>query len=880
MSFVANLLTPIHDADWIGAFGAKATHLAQLARWGYRTPKGFVIPDTLFQRHLRNCGVAEICREVIENLRDLELEQVRQKSHRIREAIRGTPLPSDLQSAISGLYQSTWQGKLLAVRSSAAEEDSDDASFAGQLDSVLGVDSLIRLDESVRLVWASLWSERSLLYGQRRGNLKGRMGVILQEQIDARYSGVVFTCDPFPSHGKAQIIIEYIQGLGNRLVSGEVTPSRAHICKRDFILTRFRQDDESADLSLSEETLVRLAKIGLDLEQRYGKPQDIEWSTDYQGDIVLLQTRSITKYESDQQQEVWSNANIAENFPAPISPFLYSIVSRSYTAYFRNLGLGFGISRKRISAMSKALQNIVGLHYGRLYYNLTNIHTVIHLAPFGRWLANGFNQFTGACEFPRICNIDSGTLERMIDIVRIVIKTTCQYLFIQRRVTNFERMVDRYAEKTRPLLLNQKELPKLALDLEAFLDIRLNRWNSAALADTAAMVSYGLLKHLLSRNIPETNDVLLHHHFLAGLSNLASAKSVEELWRLSRWVRNNERMQEIFLSSTAKEINQYQTAPEWYEFKEKFDRYLSDWGFRYSQELMLTSPTPQEDPLPVIQMLQNYVREEGLGPNEVVQNLEQIRQRKTKEMAEQLAPSIWFSWLPFTKEKQFQLVLKWTQGAIRLRERARMKQALLYTRLRHVMLCMGHQFVKNDLIKNQEDIFFLTVDEIQGLLVKAPSDSTEIWKKIIKERKAAQEKFDRVEPPDRFELPFGKEWRPEVSAKTVVENLQNDRLRGTGACGGIVTGSAAVLPDVTDADRICKGDILVTRQTDPGWATVFFLIKGLVIERGGMLSHGAIIAREYGIPAVVGVLNATQRIQSGDELRVDGDNGVVEFVRH
>jgi len=162
---------------------------------------------------------------------------------------------------------------------------------------------------------------------------------------------------------------------------------------------------------------------------------------------------------------------------------------------------------------------------------------------------------------------------------------------------------------------------------------------------------------------------------------------------------------------------------------------------------------------------------------------------------------------------------------------------------------------------------------IEGTLAHEAARATILQRRLEHERTAA------LEPPDSFVLEQGEAWQPGAAAPALADLNAGDSLRGSGACGGRVEGNAAVVLDVREADRVRAGDILVTRQTDPGWAAVFFLIKGLIIERGGMLSHGAIIAREYGIPAVVGVAQATQHIRSGDRLRVDGDKGVVEFCR-
>ncbi len=876
MTALDTLLTPL-DGDIPLEYGSKALNLARLKRLGYRIPPGMVVGDGAFQQHLQDAGLGDRSRRLAAQLASLGGGEIRQEGAAIRAQILNTPLRQALRDQLARAYQAVWLGKLLAVRSSAAGEDTHESSLAGQLDSLLGVASLERLEEAIRTVWASLWSERSLFYARHRGFGAMRMGVIVQELVDARHSGVLFTRDPVAVLQSEGAVIEYIAGLGDRLVAGEVNPRRARVRYRDLMVTRDDTGSTAPEPDLPDETLKELGRIGFELEQKFGAPQDVEWSVDGGNNLVLLQARPVTAAPSGRDRIVWSNANIAENFPGVISPFLYSIVSRGYTAYFRNLGLGFGISRWRIAAMSGALNSIVGLHAGRLYYNLSNIHTALYLAPGGTLLARWFNQFTGAREFPGVDKLAGGVVSRMIELARVAARTTWQYLGVGRRIARFERAVDSYAESTRPEQLKSRALADLAADLRGFLDIRLNRWNDAALADTAAMVCCGALKHVVSKMASSLDDATVHGNLLSGLSGLASARPISELWKLSREIRADAGLRNLFATANAAEIASQLASPEYDGFGRRFDRYLDVWGFRYSQELMLTNPTPQENPLPVVRLLQSYAREAGPGPDEISARQKIIRERLTGMTAARLTPAAWLRWLPLSRAGRFRQVLRAAQGSILLRERARMKQALLYTRLRHVVLRAGSELARQGFIERGEDVFFLAVDEVLALIEETLAP--DVARETIRRRRCEQDLFAGVEPPDSFVLDRGEEWRPGAAAPAVSEGKAGDSLRGSCACGGRVEGNAAVVLDVSEADCVRAGDILVTRQTDPGWATVFFLIKGLVIERGGMLSHGAIIAREYGIPAVVGVPEATQRIRTGDRLRVDGDKGVVEFCR-
>lgn len=877
------LLQPLDAADAVHEFGTKAVNLGRLLRDGLPVPGGVVIPDRQLQRHLERCGVARDVGLLLDSLDRLEPDELRAAAGRIREQVIRCELGTELRDELRRLHAGDWQDRTLAVRSSAVAEDTLKASFAGQLDTFLGIRSLPDLELAIRRTWASLWSDRALLYARGKGLRPRHMGVILQEQVDASISGVLFTRDPADPAGE-WMRAEYCRGLGEALVSGAITPGGLRIRRPDYELADGGAQAARLELGPAEvDGLRAVARMALALEQRLGIPQDVEWSLDRNGAPILLQARPISAVAQPagavSGHVHWSNANIAENFPDPVCPFLYSFVRPGYAAYFRNLALGFGLSRARVEAMGDALEDLVGLQGGRLYYNLTNIHAVLRLAPGGAWLVGAFNLFVGAEEVPQRPIPKLGRLGRLAEALRIPAKTGWQFLWVRQRLRRFEERVDRYAQATDPDGLASKTDDALRQDLSGFLDIRLRHWNDAALADTAAMVCYGLLKAFLARHVAAgAGEVTLHNDLLKGLPGLASAEPVIRLWELADRLRQDAPLAGRFSGRPVEATLEEWGEPCWKDFREAFSCYLNQWGFRSSGELMLTTPTPRENPLPVLRLLQAYLRESSANPAAVSRAQAADREARTAEVAARLTPSALVRrLLPLCDAGRFLVLLRATQGAIRLRERARMKQALLYTRLRHVALEIGERLARRGDIAERDDVFHLTVGEVDELLAHANGDYEAIAS-MIRDRRAGLEACREYTPPDQIVLAPGERWSPAGPGSWKVEGERGGVLRGSSACGGVATGQAAVVLDVSEADRLEAGQILVTRQTDPGWAAVFFLTRGLVIERGGMLSHGAIIAREYGIPAVVGVPDATRLIRDGDQLRVDGDHGTVHLV--
>jgi pyruvate,water dikinase len=851
---------PLSQAAWPDRHGAKAVNLARILNAGIRTAPGFVLGVDALNAHLHRLGLTQRVENLFAALEGETTGDYLAEAAHLRQRL----LQSELDPAlVAALEEGCEPGVDHAVRSSAPGEDGAEASFAGQFDSFLGCRTPESLARSVCAVWASLFGERAVQYARHRRSRPRGMAVLVQRQVEAVVSGVMFTRDPRNPAG-SRLLVEYCAGLGEELVSGRVTPGRLAIDREDGTV----MEEQSAEVPLtwnpaSPQVSRSLRDVAFKLEALFDAALDVEWSLDAAGRLHVLQARPITASAESAAGMVWTNANIAENFPEPVCPLLLSFVGRGYAAYFRGLGQAFGISKKRMAAMADALDNLVGCHGGRLYYNLSNIHTVLYLAPGGPWLARYFNQFTGAREFPAPRRISQGRAAQVLEFLNVALHVVWRYSHVQNGLRKFEARVDGYADASAPDKLPEQNPKQLAQLLRGFLQIRLDGWTGAALADTAAMVCYGVLKAMLrGQASADANDLL------KGLPGLASAVPVEKLWDLSRDLRRDPALRTLFAEAPAEEILARLRTGDFAAFHADLNAYFDTWGFRSSGELMLSRPTPREDPLPLLRLLKSYASLEGMGPAEISGRQAEARLQATREARRQLG---------LLRGAAFVLVVRAAQGAIRLRERARMKQALLYTRLRHVALALGDALVARGTLSQRDDVLFLGIEEAIALAEETDAGSANAGQRV-RQRRSELEASLAVNPPDSFILAEGQTWQAGFAATVQAESACTHGLVGTGACGGRACGHAAVVLDVAEIDRIHADQILVTRQTDPGWAAVFFMIKGLVIERGGLLSHGAIIAREYGIPAVVGVRDATRLIGEGQAVCVDGDQGRVDYV--
>jgi len=883
----ASLINPLDiDVD-VAMVGGKASALGRLIRNGVRVPPGFVLRTEALKTHLREARIENTIRSLCDEADFAKVEARAYVSATIRELICGAALPEVIRDELIARAHPLLARGPVVVRSSAVGEDSESASFAGQLDSVLHIVDDESLERAVLSCWASYWSERALFYRRARGMHSAGMGVVVQEQVDAHAAGVMFTDD-----GSGALLVEYVGGLGDSLVAGAVDPARIRIDRATGAIRHLGERIAEADAVVCTATGVEsLLAAATQVESEFGGAQDVEWAMSADGTLFIVQSRPITASlsvgrehsASPARQIVWSNANVNENFPVPISPLLYSVASAGYTHYFRNLGRAFGIAPRRLRAMEPAFSQIIGVHGGRMYYNLTNIHAVIRLAPFGDALASGFDSFVGAQEESSDSQVRSNasTTAQVGEVALIAVRTAWQYLFLERRIRRFEFSADEFADRSHSDRLPGLSLAQLRALLAEFMEIRCHRWKDASLADTAAMVCYGALERLIARAYPDRTGAA-HTSLLKAIPGVVSNEPVHRLWELSRLIRNDDRLWVLIESGDATAVlDAIETDPQFAEFRKVFNQYLNDWGFRCSSELMLTVPTFQDEPAPLVAMLRAYARLDAESPVECMARQSDERESETARALTALG-SLRIRLLPWmTWAAPLRVLLPWTHASIRYRERARLKQALLYSRLRRIALAIGDELVRRDILATRDDVFWLTVAELDEL-ASGGAMFAHSTRDMASLRASAHAKLSAMTPPDSFTLAEGEYLD---GSRTGVNNVPADRqanatgvLRGTAACTGCVTGRASVLKDVTEAERLSEGDVLVTRQTDPGWGPVFFLISGLVIERGGMLSHGAILAREFGIPCIVGVREATRVIPNGATITVDADKEQVHVA--
>ncbi|HZD59312.1 MAG TPA: PEP/pyruvate-binding domain-containing protein [Anaerolineae bacterium] len=819
--------------------GSKATNLAKMALQGFPVPEGYVLTVKAFRDFCKHNRIV--------TTGDVDAEEVS------KAICEGEFPPKLMQSIDWGLDK--YPIESFAVRSSAVGEDGIHDSMAGQLQTFLNIPREL-VYKSIKECWAAIFNDRVTAYREKRRLTSARvMGVIVQKQIQPLYAGVLFSLDPYLKTAD-HLVIEWVWGIGEQLVSGNVTPERLYVHRKSPVIS----DGVSESLGKSLEQIVSLS---LEIERLFEHPVDIEWCVDATC-VYILQARPITALARD-RAVIFSNVNIGENYPQPLSPFTWSIVESFRSAYFRALFRRFGLPDSVIDDASPVIDNLVGVQSGVVYYNLSNWYEMVALFPMGRWLRKFLDNYIGQ-------HVPFRYMQRH-DTLRIFrewryfywgtwfwLRLLITYLTLERQVKAFERdfYYRRKQWRNRPLdELTLEELEDELLDIKGFLD---KNWGGAALADFSAMVFPGILEAVSSRWLDISSEMTIAR-LLQGLT-LKSTESLKLLWRIARGIGELTQLKNLLLDGDYETLNRSLSV----ELRDLVDDFMEQFGGRCYHELMITSPTFEERTDLFWDLVKSYL----LSPDKDPFMQEQTERANREAFTEECLRHIRGIYHPV-----FRKVLHDAQSAIGFRERVRLCQSLIYGELRRTVLELGKRLTARNHLLEPEDVFYLEFEELLQL-IEGKFLYPETIPSIVSIRKEAHLACGMVGPPEFLVVDKGDYLK--ISHAETPPNMSEGIFKGLGVSGGSVTGRTRVILDPVEQNQLCPGEILVTRVTDPGWTPLFLIAGGLILEKGGLLSHGAIVAREFGIPAIVGVRGATQLLNDGQLVCLNGDTGEIRLL--
>jgi rifampicin phosphotransferase len=854
----------------IALAGGKGANLGELSRAGLPVPGGFVITTAAYDAFVEASGIKS---EVVAlALRAEDPVSYEASTARIGALFSRGELPEELAGEVRAAYgrMGLDGGTAVAVRSSATAEDLAGASFAGQQETYLNVRGEEHLEAAVRRCWASLWTARAMAYRKRQGidPETVSLAVVVQKMVEAEAAGVMFTANP--SNGRrGEAVISAAWGLGESVVSGSVTPDSIVVEKESGrvislevpnkeVMTVYTEsgtqerpvpEARRGQPVLDDEMAAELVRYGARIEELYGTPQDIEWALS-DGEFFILQARPITALPepvADLPSDwsvpgtggMYARASIVEQMPDPLSPLFADLIEGSVVRSLQIL-MNELLGANTLREGDLGFPTING--YAYYYYKLAPMLRFVPRSPSilrfitGRGEVNGLRRWR---EYSR--PLYAGTVEE------------------------WEAKPPGDLAAT-GLLAGVREL----------LDAGTEYYTSVQTIIPLAYTSEVLFTAFYNRLVRREGDPPAQT-FLLGFDS-APIRAEKSLYDLGTWSRENPDLAGV-LSGTPSDrvldLLQTREPPAgvdegvWREWRSRFQSHLARYGHAV-YNLDFVNPVPADYPAPLFDTLKFYLRGEGQNPYERQERIATLREEATRAVPERLDT---------TRRKLFGRLLRWAQDVAPVREDALADVGLAWPVMRRMLLELGRRLAEAAAVEKPTDVFWLRRDEVEGMASSLDAGETQLASlaDAVQQRKMLWRGQRRLTPPqllpkDSWFMVF------ESLMPAASEEQSGDTIKGVGASGGQVTAPARVLSGPEDFGQMRPGEVLVAPITTPAWTSLFAVACAVVTDVGGPLSHSSIVAREYGIPAVLGTGVATRRIRSGQNIRVDGDAGTVTLL--
>ena len=850
------------DAGSIASIGGKARALAALANAGLPVPPWFVVLPSAFE--------ASAPPKLASPLADDAGEDA------VGTSVTGIRVAADVRSAISAALARFPDHECFAVRSSAQDEDGSRHSFAGQLESFLGVQK-DDVGDYVMRVWASGFGARLARYRSEAGfaDKSAVPAVIVQLMVEGEASGVAFSADPV-SGRRAITVVAAVKGRGDALVSGEVEGDTWRVDRAGNIV---EQSSIGPHPVLDDADVRRVAALARQAERHFGLPQDIEWTL-AGGTLHLLQSRPITTLaamsDPDAPRAIWDNSNIIESYSGITTPLTYSFARRGYEHAYREFCRLLGIPDAAVEARSDVFGCMIGLIRGRVYYNLLNWYRLLALVPGYEFNQRFMEQMMGVREplaNDAVPGLEShGPARRLIgalQLARTLALLAWRIATLGSRMRAFEARLDDALGATRPdlSLLRADELATTCRRIEGRL---LAHWDAPLVNDFATMLFHGLLRRLVARWIEGAgdglvNDLLRSEH---GMTSEAPARRVRAI---AATIADDAVLVDLLCEGALPRVQDALAARP--TAAAAFAAYIDRYGERCLDELKLESTTLYDDPLPLYRGVGRCARAHARSPGAMpAENRDEdaraaAERRVRRALRRRLLRRAMFAW-----------TLRRARCHVGDRERLRFERTRVFGRARQIVVEIGRRLAAIDVLDTPRDVFFLEFDEVLAC-VENRATTTDL-RGLVAIRKAEFASFAKLPAPaDRFET-RGIACRGNAfDAARASPPPAGDSITGVACSPGVVRGSIRLVRDPSRT-ALVEGEIIVAERTDPGWVLVFPAAAGLLVERGSLLSHSAIVARELGLPTIVALPGVTQWLHDGDLVEMDGGTGRVTLLTH
>lgn len=869
-------------SDDLGAVGGKALNLGRMLRAGLPVPPGFCVTTAAYDE-----VVGDRLATIIEALSHADLEKQAQLAGEAREIVVAAPVPDELTDAITTRYASLGDDVPVAVRSSATAEDLPGASFAGQQDTYLNVIGAEAVLDATRRCWASLWTERAISYRTTQGinHAEVTLAVVIQRLVDADVAGVMFTANPVTG-SRRQLVVDASPGLGESVVSGAVNPDRFVLDAATGVVVERRLGDKrtavrptagggtwTEDLGSSDAPcldraqLDALTALAQQVAVVYADPQDTEWVIDTDGTAWLTQARAITTLYPlapghGQGTRAYLCASLAQGLTRPITPM--------GQATFRLLGSSITAAAGLPQPDPLAGPGGLAVMGERLFADITPLlrhrrARRVMLKVLGVMEARTKAVVELLEADPRFAPLPEGKGGRALPVVaRLMVKTRLPLRLLTALASPeaAHRAADRIDASVRGRWRLGPDLsPGARLDA---VEARLGTDTFVIMPTVFPYAAAGLLSMAIARRLaPDDLDPTLFADVRRGLPHNGTTEMDLELWQLAAAIGLDAEARAVLVDSEPGRLAAAYTRGELPSVvQDGLAGFLEQYGHRAVAEIDLGMPRWSDEPEHLLGVLANYLRldDPELAPDRQFAHGAEVA---AEAIAEIIAATRRDGPLGPVKARLMAVALDRCRALIGLRERPKSIMVYALASARRELMRVGQAAVAAGAIDDAQDTFFLDFRQLRSAIGGVDQRA------VVRERRAAYESELRRRHIPRVLLSDGTEPETLISIEA-----PEGALVGSPASVGTVTGPARVILDPAGA-HLDPGEILVAPSTDPGWTPLFLTAGGLVMEMGGSMSHGAVVAREYGIPAVVGVPDATSTITTGQLITVDGAAGIV-----
>ncbi|SFG11480.1 pyruvate, water dikinase [Desulfotomaculum arcticum] len=864
------------DKTKLMVVGGKGLNLGELSRIeGIRVPEGFCVTTGAYKKTIEHNEEFNTLLDQLSALKVEDREKIGAISGKIREVIEGLEIAKDIEEAIISYLAKLGEEHAYAVRSSATAEDLPLASFAGQQDTYLNITGKDAILQHISKCWASLFTDRAVIYRMQNGfnHRKVYLSVVIQRMVFPQASGIMFTADPVTFNRKV-LSIDAGFGLGEALVSGLVNADIYKVREGRIVdkkvstkrLAVYALEDggtEERELepglqnmqALTDEQILQLERMGRKIEVYFGSPQDIEWCISEDA-IFVVQSRPITTLYpipdvNDGQNRVYMSMGHQQMMTDPIKPLgmsFFQFLSENYPLRKAGGRLFVDVSHDMASTIGRRI--LLSAMMGKNDPLMQNaFKSIIQRKDFMKSLPRGQRIFSLRTEgMSGAMFIEAFKIYRQND-VEIV------YNLISRSEASIKEVQQKIAGLSGEELLafiveDNKRLKEVLYQPRSFGAIMAGVY-------AAEWINKKMEKWLGEKHAADTLSQSVANNITSemGLALLDVADVVRQYPAVIEYFHQAD--DETFFEDLAKLEGGEAVS-------QSIRAYLEKYGMRCSGEIDITRPRWNEQPTALIPMILSNIK--NFEPNASSVKFEQGRreaEQKERELLSRLEQ------LPGGKQKaaKTKKMISVMRNFIGYREYPKYSFIQRYWVYKQALLKEADRLVQKGVIREKEDIYYLSLEELREAVRTNRLDYS-----IISGRKEEYEVYEKLMPP-RVLTSEGEV----VSGVYSTGNIPDGALAGIPVSAGVIEGRARVVLKMADAD-LEEGDILVTSFTDPSWTPVFVSVKGLVTEVGGLMTHGAVIAREYGLPAVVSVENATKLIKDGQRIRVNGTEGYVEVM--